>query len=167
MIALLLLSGCKKSVSMPTVSELTQELQAPSEKPEVYVGSGTWRGRGLQLYVPPDWAGREGPEPRVLGLLQASTGTEIELYALEQPIAGPRSALTGCTFVSRQGYRAVPLLGRAHTATCESEGRVRQVWWGMFEGKQWHVEVLYPERGAVAARQAVTPLLEGLTPQER
>ncbi len=121
---------------------------------------------GLCLEVPDAWSGTSGPEPRLLDLVNEPTGVRFEVYAWAEgspdPAEGPGWVLA---FEDDEGYRTVPILSPASTATWHTEqddGPTRQTWSGSLGERSVRVAATYPFGSSVVGRDAVEPLLRAL-----
>ncbi|MCB9678391.1 MAG: hypothetical protein H6737_25030 [Alphaproteobacteria bacterium] len=165
--AALLLGACKKRAPDEPIVDFTDytpvedgSLSDPGSTP---VGPGRWVGGGLSLFVPPGWSGLQGPPPRLLRIEHEVTGVGLELLVFPEPLDAPRPVEgEECGFVDTQRFRAVPVLGTSHTATCTGDDRTRQVWWGPWEGRELHVEAQYPPGRMIQGRQTLAPMLESI-----
>ncbi|MEZ4323179.1 MAG: hypothetical protein R3F61_37290 [Myxococcota bacterium] len=163
----LALSACKKPAPTDPVVDFT-DFTAVHEDPlstpgSVPVGPGEWSGGGLALFVPPGWSGSAGPEPLLLHIQNETTGVSVDLLGFTTPLGRPRSLPDDeCGFVDNQRFRTVPALGLSQTATCTGDAGVRQVWWAELDGREVHVEAVYPPGRMIRGRQTITPMLEAL-----
>ncbi|MEM6931483.1 MAG: hypothetical protein AAF602_31425, partial [Myxococcota bacterium] len=102
---------------------------------------------GLCLEVPDDWGGTSGSAPHLLALRHVSTDTEFDVFAwasdLPEPQMGDAWLLE---FEDADGYRTVPILSPAATATWrtrQSKGRTRTTWRGAVGKRRVRVQATF------------------------
>jgi len=133
---------------------------------EVEPGSYWTEPGGLCLEVPEDWGGRSGTPPHVLGLSHPSTRTRFDVYAWpmqeREPPVGDEWTLE---FEDPDGYRTVPILSPAATATWRSrqpKGPTMTTWTGVVGDRRVRVQATFEFGHSVQGLDEVERLLEAL-----
>lgn len=159
--SLFLILGCRKPVEpvlFDPAAAISLDGDRMDESGREPVRPGAWSTRGWELRVPPGWSGQAGGDPHLLTLVRANGGFELVL-SRGSPETG------GCTFEDHSRYRTATAFEAAFVATCLTRhGAVRQVWSIQREGEAFTLQAVYPPGRAIEGRQAIQPLLDGLTP---
>ena len=148
-------------------SEATGEGSEPEGPVRRPVAGGTYWAEpgGLCLEVPEAWSGTSGPAPDLLELVHPS-GVQFDVRSWpSEAEVPPMEATWRMVFSDPDGYRTVPILTPASTATwqhAEQPGPTRQTWAGSVGDRFVRVEATYPFGTNVLGRDLVEPLLESL-----
>ncbi len=131
--------------------------------------SKTWEGAGLTLSVPSGWVGWEGPPEGslLLTLSDPVTKVQFEIWSFAPSgTPGPRPR-KGCEpiFRDRSDYRSVPALSSVTTATCTGPAAAAitvQGWYALHQGREIHLEAIYPSGQLFAGQKVIGELLRSL-----
>ena len=151
--------------------DVPQPLAMPppgAEARRVTIKSGAYwtEPGGLCLQVPADWRGWSGTPPHVLSLSHDSTVTRLDVFAW--PTGSPEPPMEQAwvlEFADPDGYRTVPILSPAATATWrtrERKGPTRSTWTGVVGDRQVRVQATFEFGRSVQGLDEVESLLTTL-----
>lgn len=165
MMVLLLSLACKPAPSPEMLEAAAGRGAQQGPVRERVAGPFRWTGpSNLCLEVPVGWEGTTGPPPQLLELALDDAGTvRIAVWPWGTPVPQVPDG-SSLVFLDEDSYRAVPVLQPAATYTLSTaDGGLTQGWYGSQDGRVVVVEVSAEPGHTTRARDAATPLLQGLT----
>lgn len=160
--------GCGRKTPPPDLPLPTAPEGVPASELRINVDSGGYwtEPGGLCLEVPEDWSGWSGTPPHLLQLRHEDTDTLFEVFAwpvsMPPPVQGDNWVLE---FEDDGGYRTVPILSPAATATWRSQGpkgRTRTTWTGALGQRRIRVQATFAFGQSVRGLDEVEGLLDAL-----
>ncbi|MEN0062480.1 MAG: hypothetical protein AAGA48_10040 [Myxococcota bacterium] len=140
--------------------------QVPERRVNVDAGGYWSEPGGLCLEVPENWSGWSGAPPHLLQLQHRDTQTQLDVFAwpegAPEPPFGEQWVLE---FADDDGYRTVPILSPAATATWRTKdpkGQTRTTWTGAIGARAVRVQATFAFGQSVQGLDEVEALLEAL-----
>ncbi len=159
--------GCPRREPPPVLPPVVAPPLETTDRRLTVDAGGYWsESGGLCLEVPADWSGTTGSPPHVLELRHRDTEIRFDVFVWSadapEPDMGDEWVLE---FEDAGGYRTVPLLSPAATATWrtrEPKGPTRTTWTGAVGDRRVRVQATFAFGQTVQGLDEVETLLQAL-----